>query len=139
MRMKTAVYRLVLLILASALLMTTAFAATDSTPGGNARYIAVATLAAGLDIDSDGKALCNGYVLANDPSYDVEIVMELLQLDTDTVKKTWTNSGSFSTRLDDKPWYVTSGHMYVVRVTASVYSGNTLIETASGFSNIVDY
>jgi len=139
MRMKTAVYRIALLLMVSALLMTTAFASTDSTPGGNARYIAVASLAAGLEINSSGKALCSGYVLTSDPSYDVDMVMDLLQLDTDTVKKTWTNSGSFTTRLDDKPWYVTSGHMYVVRVTVNVYSGNTLIETASGFSNIVDY
>ena len=139
MRMKTAVYRLALLILASALLMTTAFAATDSTPGGNARYIAIASLSAGLEITSGGKALCDGYVLASDPSYDVEIVMELIQLDTDAVKKTWTNSGSFTTRLDDKPWYVTSGHMYIVKVTASVYSGSTLIETATGYSVPVSY
>ena len=139
MRMKTTVYRLALLLVASAFLMTTAFAATDSNPGANARYIAVATLAANLEIDSNGKALCDGYVLANDPSYDVEIVMELLQLDTDTVKKTWTNSGSFTTRLDDKPWYVTSGHMYIVKVTASVYSGGTLIETVAGYSSAVSY
>ena len=139
MRMKTAVYRLALLILASALLMTTAFATTDSNPGSNARYIAVRSLAANLEIDSNGKALCDGYVLVGDPSYDVDMVMELLQMDGNTVKKTWTTSGNLTVRLDDKPWYVTSGHMYVVRVTVSVYSGNTLIETASAFSHVVNY
>lgn len=139
MRVKTVVYRLALLILASALLMTTAFATTDSTPGGNARYIAVASLAAGLEINSNGKALCEGYVLVSDPSYDVDMVMELLQLDEDTVKKTWTASGNLTVHLVDKPWYVTSGHMYVVRVIVNVYSGSTLIETATGYSHIVNY
>lgn len=139
MRVKTAVYRLTLLILASVLLMTTAFAVEDSAPGDNARYIAIATLAASLEIDSNGKALCGGYVLVSDPSYDVDVVMELLQLDGDTVKKTWTNSGNLTVHLVDKPWYVTSGHMYIVRVTANVYSGNTLIESEMTYSNIVNY
>ena len=139
MRIKTAVYRLTLLILASALLMTTAFAAADTAPGSNARYIAVASLSAGLEIASGGKALCDGYVLTSDPSYDIDIVMELLQVDTGDVKKTWTDSGSFTVRLDDKPWYVTSGHRYVVKFTASVYSSGTLIETATAFSRVVSY
>ena len=139
MRMKNVVSKMVLFVVISALLVTTAFATTGNTPGNNARYITIQSATAELEIGSGGKALCDAYVRTIDSSYDIEVVMELIQMDTGSVKKTWETSGSLIVRLTDQPWYVTSGHEYVVKVTVKVYSGTTLIETATVYSSTISY
>ena len=97
-------------------------------------------LNADLSIDDNGKSSCSGNVTLNNSSYSTDLTMELIQVDTGKVMKTWTDSGSISISLTNKPWYVTSGHRYQVKVTVTVYntSGKS-IETSEEVSSIVKF
>lgn len=120
--------------------MTTAFAQEYPTQNNNARYIGISMLNADLSIDDNGKSSCSGNVTLNNSSYSTDLTMELIQVDTGKVMKTWTDSGSISISLTNKPWYVTSGHRYQVKVTVTVYntSGKS-IETSEEVSSIVKF
>ena len=112
----------------------------DYITGDNARYIGISMLNADLSIDDNGKSSCSGNVTLNNSSYSTDLTMELIQVDTGKVMKTWTDSGSISISLTNKPWYVTSGHRYQVKVTVTVYntSGKS-IETSEEVSSIVKF
>ena len=81
----------------------------------------------------------DSYLLSSGVALE-RITMELIQVDTGKVMKTWTDSGSISISLTNKPWYVTSGHRYQVKVTVTVYntSGKS-IETSEEVSSIVKF
>ena len=100
----------------------------------------ISMLNADLSIDDNGKSSCSGNVTLNNSSYSTDLTMELIQVDTGKVMKTWTDSGSISISLTNKPWYVTSGHRYQVKVTVTVYntSGKS-IETSEEVSSIVKF
>lgn len=117
-----------------------AFAQEYPTQNNNARYIGISMLNADLSIDDNGKSSCSGNVTLNNSSYSTDLTMELIQVDTGKVMKTWTDSGSISISLTNKPWYVTSGHRYQVKVTVTVYntSGKS-IETSEEVSSIVKF
>ena len=85
-------------------------------------------------------AFAQEYPTQNNSSYSTDLTMELIQVDTGKVMKTWTDSGSISISLTNKPWYVTSGHRYQVKVTVTVYntSGKS-IETSEEVSSIVKF
>ena len=117
--------------------VSVAFAASkdSATP----YYVAITTLTASLNIDSNGYASCTGTAIAR-VNYTSDVSLELQQSTTsgwETIK-TWTASGravSF-----DKGWYVIEGNEYRVKITATVYaSGSVLIETPSACSRVVSY
>ena len=139
-KQKNLVKVLLLAVVVSLFTMTTAFAQEYPTQNTNARYIGISTLNADLSIDDNGKSSCSGSVILNNSGYSADLTMELIQVDTGKVMKTWTNSGSISIRLTNKPWYVTSGHRYQVKVTVTVYnkSGKS-IETTEEVSSIVKF
>ena len=139
-KQKKLVKVLLLTVVVSLFTMTTAFAQEYPTQNTNARYIGISTLNADLSIDDNGKSSCSGNVTLNNSSYSTDLTMELIQVDTGKVMKTWTDSGSISISLTNKPWYVTSGHRYQVKVTVTVYntSGKS-IETSEEVSSIVKF
>lgn len=139
-KQKNLVKVLLLAVVVSLFTMTTAFAQEYPTQNNNARYIGISTLNADLSIDDNGKSSCSGSVILNNRGYSADLTMELIQVDTGKVMKTWTDSGSISIRLTNKPWYVTSGHRYQVKVSVTVY--NTFgksIETTEEVSSIVKF
>ena len=112
-KQKNLVKVLLLAVVVSLFTMTTAFAQEYPTQNTNARYIGISTLNADLSIDDNGKSSCSGSVILNNSGYSADLTMELIQVDTGKVMKTWTDSGSISISLTNKPWYVTSGHRYL--------------------------
>lgn len=128
---------LILAFVVSLFAMTTALAQECTTQDDNLRYIGISTLNASLSIDDNGKANCTGSVTLNNSGYSADLTMELIQVDTGRVLKTWTASGATSIRLTNKPWYVTNGHEYQVKVTVTVYNASDrVIETTEEVSDI---
>lgn len=137
MRLKTVMLKTALVVLTLALLMTPVSAAEPDTSVNCPRYLVLSELGVNLTIDSSGQASCTGSAQAI--GYRINVVVELIQADTETVLKTWSSSGTNSVLILNRPWYVPSGHMYMVKVSADVYSGTTLIESVSRISQVVNY
>ena len=95
-KQKKLVKVLLLTVVVSLFTMTTAFAQEYPTQNNNARYIGISMLNADLSIDDNGKSSCSGNVTLNNSSYSTDLTMELIQVDTGKVMKTWTDSGSIS-------------------------------------------
>ena len=137
MRLKTVMLKTALVVLTLALLMTPVSAAEPDASVNCPRYLVLSELGVNLTIDSSGQASCTGSAQAI--GYRIKVVVELIQADTETVLKTWSSSGTNSVLILNRPWYVPSGHMYMVKVSADVYSGTTLIESVSRISQVVNY
>lgn len=101
------------------------------------RFIAILSMAAGLSINSWGKATCSGLVTPRDNSYTSDLTVSL-QKSTGSgwsSIKSWSGSGvGFAGVIIEGHHYVTSG-TYRVCSTAKVYdSSGTLLETQSFYS-----
>lgn len=100
------------------------------------RYTGISSISANIGISSSGAATCKGTVDV-DPGYTADLKVELRQ-DGITIK-TWTESGSGTIRISQVR-YVTSGHNYIVKATATVYDGNgKVVETPYVYSGQKTY
>lgn len=126
-----------LLSLACIVSMSVTFAyASEASKNEFFRYTGIASVAAGLTINSAGCATCTGDTIINS-GYSVNLTMEL-QRDGSTIK-TWSKSGSTIVSLS-KDHYVTSGHNYQVVTSVDVYnSKGAYVATYSCTSNVKSY
>lgn len=100
------------------------------------RYTGIYGISANLNVNSGGRADCNGYVKTKS-GYSVDLIVEL-QRDGRTIKS-WSESGSGTFSITES-YYVTTGHDYQVVVSANVYNAQgTLLETPSAASIVVSY
>ena len=131
--------RLVLMAIVSLFLVTTAFAKEEAILRVEPRYNTLSAVTARLDISSSGRATCSSEARTKQGDYVTYLTMELIQVDTGDTVKTWTTSATGGSNLRDKTWYVTSGHRYQVKASVDVYSGSSLVETATAYSSIISY
>lgn len=87
------------------------------------RYVGIDSIYSALDISSSGKATCTGRVVVKS-GYTADVTVELQQ-DGSTIK-TWTDSGAGFIRIS-KTHYVSSGHGYTVKTSATIYDSNEKI------------
>lgn len=145
---KKAINLAAVLIAISTLLFTSAFAISDEfrtatlnlVITANEKYTQLKMKQEDPPQESGNTMVTDSNKFLNNSSYSTDLTMELIQVDTGKVMKTWTDSGSISISLTNKPWYVTSGHRYQVKVTVTVYntSGKS-IETSEEVSSIVKF
>lgn len=103
-----------------------------------ARYQGLSRLGAELSISS-GSATCTG-TATTVSGYTCDVTLRLQRYTNSKWKnvKTWTLSGK--TNRFNETYYVTSGYEYRLEITADVYhSGGTLVDTATVYSNQVNY
>ena len=103
-------------------------------------YVNFSILNASLSISKSGcsnvevKARLRDYTL----TVNLESSLQRLENGRWVDVKTWSTEGSSLFTFTEQ-WYVISGYSYRVEVTAKVYDGNTLIETANRTSATVTY
>ena len=100
------------------------------------RYTGIASIGAGLTINSAGKADCTGTTIIYS-GYSANLTMKLQQ--DGTTIKTWTASDTSAITLS-KSYYVMSGHNYQVVTSVDVYnSKGAYVATYSCSSNVKSY
>jgi len=140
-------HRLVELILVLVLLFTfSSPALADQAPGVSPdqsalRFTYIYYLTPRLSITSGGRADCSGSVLLSSAVYSVELSVTLQQ----SSGSGWTDVAAWATTGPGIPevtiaesYYVAPG-TYRVRATARVFSGGTLLETASQYTSYMVY
>lgn len=141
MKTKTTI-RLLFLIVALTLLITSASAAAQPDETIQPRYTSVVQFGRGLTINSAGRADCTSFVLLDSPTDSAVLIMSLRRSEdgvTWSSEKTWSTSGNATAALSESI-YVLSGYYYKVNVSVTVYNeGGHYIETATGSSEIVNY
>ena len=103
------------------------------------KYISI--VGASISISNTGKAASSGYVYYVG-NYDSTLTIELQRLNGTSWSTVMSWSKSFSgedLHSMEEMYYVTSGHTYRVKTTATVKNGNTVLETATSTSSEVLY
>ena len=103
-------------------------------------YVNFSILNASLSISQSGCAKVSVKVSLRDKTLRTDLESSLQRLENGrwVDVKTWSTEGSSLFTFTEQ-WYVISGYSYRVEVTAKVYDGNTLIETANRTSTTVTY
>ena len=141
MKTKTTI-RILFLIVALTLLITSASAAAQPNETVQPRYTSITRYDAGLQINSAGRADCTAIAMLNNTTDSVVLIMSLRRSEdgvTWSSEKTWSISGNLAVSLDES-FYVLSGYYYKVNVSVTVYNeGGHYIETATTSSEIINY
>ena len=124
------------------LLISNASAAIPSENPIQPCFVRIVHLSSSCSISSSGYADCYGQVDLDKTSDTAELTMELQRSsngdDWETIKG-WITSGKYAVELS-KGWYVASGYIYRVHITARIYtSSGSLVETAIEDSFNVKY
>ena len=103
-------------------------------------YVNFSILNASLSISQSGCAKISVKVSLRDKTLRTDLESSLQRLENGrwVDVKTWSTEGSSLFTFTEQ-WYVISGYSYRVEVTAKVYDGNTLIETANRTSTTITY
>ena len=103
-------------------------------------YVNFSILNASLSISQSGCAKVSVKVSLRDKTLRTDLESSLQRLENGrwVDVKTWSTEGSSLFTFTEQ-WYVISGYSYRVEVTAKVYDGNALIETANRTSATVTY
>ena len=106
------------------------------------RYTIINTIAAGLAIDSSGKATCSGRLVSGSSGSDCYISIELQQKSNNqwNTIKTWTASKLNASSVSlEKNYYVVHG-TYRVKLTGTIENSELGVEeTAVKYSKTVEY
>lgn len=101
------------------------------------RWDFVNLISSGMDVDDNNYATIS--VIADAQAYDVDKVVvkcELQQLVNSSWKtiKTWNEENNDCYILFEKNYAIAKGYSYRLKTTVKAYKGNTLLETATSYS-----